>query len=177
MRYRALQDEDRAAHARPSPDARGLASATSFGGLRRYVSPEVAQAFWSRRRLRSEAEAHRDVLMSDLPLYALRRARRSGHGYGVLNGFWVGLTDIIIEPGAPSTSLSVTRSLRSSRPVEHLDNRSGRCLRAHHAARHGPTSIRNHATKGQPQFEMGIGLNTGEAVVGNIAPAGAPSTP
>jgi class 3 adenylate cyclase len=142
---------------------------SAFG---RYVSPEVAQALLeSPEGLRFGGEKRIvTVLMSDLRGYT-RFAERGEPTMvmEVLNGFLGRMTDIIIEHGGTINEFIGDAIFAVfGAPVEHLDHaeRAAACALA---MQHAMADInRNHATTGQPQFEMGIGLNTGEAVVGNI---------
>ena len=142
---------------------------SAFG---RYVSPEVAQALLeSPEGLRFGGEKRIvTVLMSDLRGYT-RFAERGDPTMvmEVLNGFLGRMTDIIIEHGGTINEFIGDAIFAVfGAPVEHLDHaeRAAACALT---MQHAMADInRNHATTGQPQFEMGIGLNTGEAVVGNI---------
>ena len=79
------------------------------------------------------------------------------------------MTDIIIEHGGTINEFIGDAIFAVfGAPLEHSDHaeRAAACALA---MQHAMADInRDHATKGHPQFEMGIGLNTGEAVVGNI---------
>jgi class 3 adenylate cyclase len=142
---------------------------SAFG---RYVSAEVARALLeSPEGLRFGGEKRIvTVLMSDLRGYT-RFAERGDPAMvmEVLNGFLGRMTDIIIEHGGTINEFIGDAIFAVfGAPLEHLDHaeRAAACALA---MQHSMADInRDHATKGQPQFEMGIGLNTGEAVVGNI---------
>src|SRR6266700_1417821 len=142
---------------------------SAFG---RYVSPEVAQALLeSPEGLRFGGEKRIvTVLMSDLRGYT-RFAERGDPAMvmEVLNGFLGRMTDIIIEHGSTINEFIGDAIFAVfGAPLEHSDHaeRAAACALA---MQHAMADInRDHATKGRPQFEMGIGLNTGEAVVGNI---------
>src|SRR5258708_10491418 len=142
---------------------------SAFG---RYVCPEVARAllaspggllFGGEKRVVT-------VLMSDLRGYT-RFAERGDPAMvmDVLNGFLGQMTDIIIEHGGTINEFIGDAIFAVfGAPLEHVDHaeRAAACALA---MQHAMADInRNHATKGRPQFEMGIGLNTGETVVGNI---------
>jgi adenylate cyclase len=87
----------------------------------------------------------------------------------VLNRFLGRMTDIIIEHGGTINEFIGDAIFAVfGAPLEHVDHaeRAAACALA---MQHAMADInRDHATKGRPQFEMGIGLNTGETVVGNI---------
>ena len=142
---------------------------SAFG---RYVSPEVAQALLeSPEGLRFGGEKRIvTVLMSDLRGYT-RFAERDDPAMvmEVLNGFLGRMTDIIIEHGGTINEFIGDAIFAVfGAPLEHVDHaeRAAACALA---MQHAMADInRDHATKGRPQFEMGIGLNTGETVVGNI---------
>ncbi len=142
---------------------------SAFG---RYVSPEVAQALLeSPGGLRFGGEKRIvTVLMSDLRGYT-RFAERGDPAMvmEVLNGFLGRMTDIIIEHGGTINEFIGDAIFAVfGAPLEHVDHaeRAAACALAMQHAMAGIN--RDHATKGRPQFEMGIGLNTGETVVGNI---------
>jgi class 3 adenylate cyclase len=142
---------------------------SAFG---RYVSPEVAQALLeSPEGLRFGGEKRIvTVLMSDLRGYT-RFAERGDPAMvmEVLNRFLGRMTDIIIEHGGTINEFIGDAIFAVfGAPLEHVDHaeRAAACALA---MQHAMADInRDHATKGRPQFEMGIGLNTGETVVGNI---------
>src|SRR5215813_4499833 len=120
---------------------------SAFG---RYVSPEVAKTLLeSPGGLRFGGEKRVvTVLMSDLRGYT----RFAEHGdpavvMDVLNGFLGRMTDIILEH-ADHAERAAACALAMQRAMAQIN--------------------REHAAQGRPRFEMGIGVNTGEAVVGNI---------
>ena len=142
---------------------------SAFG---RYVSPEVAQALLeSPGGLRFGGEKRVvTVLMSDLRGYT--RFAESGDPamvMEVLNGFLSRMTDIIIEYGGTINEFIGDAIFAVfGAPLEHPDHaeRAAACALA---MQHAMADInRRHTAQGRPQFEMGIGVNTGEAVVGNI---------
>ena len=142
---------------------------SAFG---RYVSPEVAKAllespgglrFGGKKRIVT-------VLMSDLRGYT-RFAERGDPAMvmDVLNGFLGRMTDIIIEHGGTINEFIGDAIFAVfGAPLEHADHaeRAAACALAMQRAM--ADINRDHAVHGRPQFEMGIGVNTGEAVVGNI---------
>ncbi len=142
---------------------------SAFG---RYVSPEVAKALLeSPGGLRFGGEKRVvTVLMSDLRGYT-RFAERGDPAMvmDVLNGFLGQMTDIIIEHGGTINEFIGDAIFAVfGAPLEHVDHaeRAAACALAMQHAMAGIN--RDHAAQGRPQFEMGIGVNTGEAVVGNI---------
>jgi class 3 adenylate cyclase len=142
---------------------------SAFG---RYVSPEVAKALLeSPGGLRFGGEKRVvTVLMSDLRGYT-RFAERGDPAMvmDVLNGFLGQMTDIIIEHGGTINEFIGDAIFAVfGAPLEHADHaeRAAACALAMQRAMAGIN--RDHAASGRPQFEMGIGVNTGEAVVGNI---------
>jgi class 3 adenylate cyclase len=142
---------------------------SAFG---RYVSPEVAQAILeSPEGLRfGGAKRVITVLMSDLRGYT----RFAEHGdpqevMEILNGYLARMADVIIAHGGTINEFMGDGIIAVyGAPVPHVD----------HAERAAGTAIamqralvevnREHGARGLPAFEMGIGLHTGEAVVGNI---------
>jgi class 3 adenylate cyclase len=142
---------------------------SAFG---RYVSPEVAKALLeSPGGLRFGGEKRVvTVLMSDLRGYT-RFAERGDPAMvmEVLNGFLGQMTDIIIEHGGTINEFIGDAIFAVfGAPLEHADHaeRAAACALAMQRAMAGIN--RKHGVSGRPQFEMGIGVNTGEAVVGNI---------
>ena len=142
---------------------------SAFG---RYVSPEVAKALLeSPGGLRFGGEKRVvTVLMSDLRGYT-RFAERGDPAMvmDVLNGFLSRMTDIIIEHGGTINEFIGDAIFAVfGAPLEHPDHaeRAAACALAMQRAM--AEINREHAAGGRPQFEMGIGVNTGEAVVGNI---------
>ena len=142
---------------------------SAFG---RYVSPEVAKTLLeSPGGLRFGGEKRVvTVLMSDLRGYT----RFAEHGdpavvMDVLNGFLGRMTDIIIEHGGTINEFIGDAIFAVfGAPLEHPDHaeRAAGCALAMQGAM--AQINREHAAQGRPRFEMGIGVNTGEAVVGNL---------
>jgi class 3 adenylate cyclase len=142
---------------------------TAFG---RYVSPEVAQTVLeSPDGLRLGGHKRQiTVLMSDLRGYT--RFAEHGDPAGVmeiLNDYLGRMADIVIAHGGTINEFIGDAIFAVfGAPVEHVD----------HAERAAATALamqvamdalnRDNAAQGRPRFEMGIGLHTGEAVVGNI---------
>jgi class 3 adenylate cyclase len=138
----------------------------------RYVSPEVAKTLLeSPDGLRLGGEKRRiTVLMSDLRGYT----RFAEHGdpagvMAVLNDYLGRMADIVIAHGGTINEFIGDAIFAVfGAPVEHADHAeraAGAALAMQRAM--APLNLEN-ATRGRPRFEMGIGLHTGEAVVGNI---------
>jgi class 3 adenylate cyclase len=138
----------------------------------RYVSPEVAQALLeSPEGLRLGGEKRIiTVLMSDLRGYT-RFAEQGDPSWvmDVLNGYLARMTDIIVEHGGTINEFMGDGIVAVfGAPVAHPDH-AERAAAAALAMQRAMVDINeSHAARGLPRFEMGIGLNTGEAVVGNI---------
>jgi len=142
---------------------------SAFG---RYVSPEVAQAILeSPEGLRfGGTKRVVTVLMSDLRGYT--RFAEQGDPQQVmeiLNGYLARMAEVVIAHGGTINEFIGDAIFAVyGAPVAHPD----------HAERAAATALamqaalvevnREHARRGLPAFEMGIGLHTGEAVVGNI---------
>jgi class 3 adenylate cyclase len=142
---------------------------SAFG---RYVSPEVAQAILeSPEGLRfGGAKRVVTVLMSDLRGYT--RFAEQGDPEEVmeiLNGYLARMAEVVIAHGGTINEFIGDAIFAVyGAPVAHPD----------HAERAAATALAmqaalietnaEHARRGLPPFEMGIGLHTGEAVVGNI---------
>ena len=138
----------------------------------RYVSPEVAHALLeSPEGLRFGGEKRViTVLMSDLRGYT-RFAEQGDPVWvmDVLNGYLARMTDIIVEHGGTVNEFMGDGIVAVfGAPVAHADH-AERAAAAALAMQRAMVDINeSHAARGLPRFEMGIGLNTGEAVVGNI---------
>jgi class 3 adenylate cyclase len=142
---------------------------SAFG---RYVSPEVARTVLeSPDGLRLGGHKRQiTVLMSDLRGYT--RFAEHGDPAGVmevLNDYLGRMADVVIAHGGTINEFIGDAIFAVfGAPVEHAD----------HAERAAATALamqaamdalnRENAARGRPRFEMGIGLHTGEAVVGNI---------
>jgi class 3 adenylate cyclase len=142
---------------------------SAFG---RYVSPEVAQAILeSPEGLRfGGTKRVVTVLMSDLRGYT--RFAEQGDPEQVmeiLNGYLARMAEVVIAHGGTINEFIGDAIFAVyGAPVAHPD----------HAERAAATALAmqtalvevnaEHARRGLPPFEMGIGLHTGEAVVGNI---------
>ena len=142
---------------------------SAFG---RYVSPEVAQAILeSPEGLRfGGTKRVVTVLMSDLRGYT-RFAEQGApeQVMEILNGYLARMADVVIAHGGTINEFIGDAIFAVyGAPVAHPD----------HAERAAATALAmqaalaevnaDHARRGLPAFEMGIGLHTGEAVVGNI---------
>jgi class 3 adenylate cyclase len=142
---------------------------SAFG---RYVSPEVAQQLLDapdglrlggRRRTVT-------VLMSDLRGYT-RFAERGEpeQVMDVLNLYLARMTALVVEHGGTINEFIGDAIFAVfGAPLAHPDHaaRAARCALAMQRAMAGLEA--ELAGRGLPRFEMGIGLHTGEAVVGNI---------
>jgi class 3 adenylate cyclase len=140
--------------------------------LGRYVSPEVAQTLLeSPEGLRLGGEKLTvTILMSDLRGYT-RFAEEGDPAVvmQVLNEYLARMTDIIIESGGTINEFIGDAIFAIfGAPVSHPDHaeRAAACAIAMQCAMEEVNRL--HMARGLPRLEMGIGLNTGEAVVGNI---------
>jgi class 3 adenylate cyclase len=142
---------------------------SAFG---RYVSPEVAQAILeSPEGLRfGGTKRVVTVLMSDLRGYT-RFAEQGDPAQvmEILNQYLARMAEVVIAHGGTINEFIGDAIFAIyGAPVPHPD----------HAERAAATALAmqealveinaEHARHGLPEFEMGIGLHTGEAVVGNI---------
>jgi class 3 adenylate cyclase len=138
----------------------------------RYVSPEVAKTLLeSPDGLRLGGEKREiTVLMSDLRGYT----RFAEHGdpagvMAVLNDYLGHMADIVIAHGGTINEFIGDAIFAVfGAPVEHADHAERAAATALAMQRANDELNRANAAHGRPSFEMGIGLNTGEAVVGNI---------
>jgi class 3 adenylate cyclase len=138
----------------------------------RYVSPEVAHALLeSPDGLRLGGEKRRiTVLMSDLRGYT--RFAEQGDPttvMAVLNDYLGRMADIVIAHGGTINEFIGDAIFAVfGAPVEHPDHAERAAATALAMQRAMDALSADLAARGQPRFEMGIGLHTGEAVVGNI---------
>jgi class 3 adenylate cyclase len=138
----------------------------------RYVSPEVAQAVLeSPEGLRLGGRKREvTVLMSDMRGYT----RFAEHGdpsgvMAVLNEYLGRMADLVIAHGGTVNEFIGDAVFAVfGAPVEHPDHaeRAAACALAMQRAMDDLNEA--NVAQGRPRFEMGIGVNTGEAVVGNI---------
>jgi class 3 adenylate cyclase len=138
----------------------------------RYVSPEIARAVLEAPEgLRLGGEKREvTILMSDLRGYT-RLASEADPAVvvQVLNAYLGRMTDIIIEHGGTIDEFIGDAIFAIfGAPIVQPDHteRAAACALAMQLAMR-EVNDRN-AARGWPPLEMGIGLNTGEAVVGNI---------
>jgi class 3 adenylate cyclase len=138
----------------------------------RYVSPEVARTLLeSPDGLRLGGHKREvTVLMSDLRGYTRFAERGDPAGVmEVLNDYLGRMAAVVIAHGGTVNEFIGDAIFAVfGAPVEHAD----------HAERAAATALamqnamdalnRDNAARGRPRFEMGIGVHTGEAVVGNI---------
>ncbi len=138
----------------------------------RYVSPEVARTLLdSPDGLRLGGHKREiTVLMSDLRGYT----RFAEHGdpagvMDVLNEYLGTMADIVIAHGGTINEFIGDAIFAVfGAPVEHADHAERAAGAALGMQRAMDAMNRANAGRGRPRFEMGIGLHTGEAVVGNI---------
>jgi class 3 adenylate cyclase len=141
----------------------------------RYVSPEVARTLLeSPEGLRLGGEKRVvTILMSDLRGYT-RFAEQGDPAWvmEVLNGYLARMTEIIIGYGGTINEFIGDAVFAIfGAPIPHADH-AERAAAAALAMQRAMAEINDdHVSRGFPRFEMGIGVNTGEAVVGNIGSA------
>jgi class 3 adenylate cyclase len=138
----------------------------------RYVSPEVAQTLLeSPEGLRLGGEKREvTILMSDLRGYT-RFAEEGDPAVvmQVLNEYLGRMTEIIIaNRGTINEFIGDAIFAIFGAPLPYPDHaeRAAACAIAMQCAMEEVNRL--HVARGLPRLEMGIGLNTGEAVVGNI---------
>ena len=138
----------------------------------RYVSPEVAKTLLeSPDGLRLGGEKREiTVLMSDLRGYT----RFAEHGdpagvMAVLNDYLGRMADVVIAHGGTINEFIGDAIFAVfGAPVEHADHAERAAATALAMQRAMDALNAENVGRGRPRFEMGIGLHTGEAVVGNI---------
>ena len=138
----------------------------------RYVSPEVARTLLeSPEGLRLGGEM-RDItaLMSDLRGYT--RLAEEGDPAAVvqlLNGYLARMTEIIIEHGGTINEFigdGIFAIFGAPLPYPDHAERAAACAIAMQLAMTEINQV--HLSRGWPRILMGIGINSGEAVVGNV---------
>jgi class 3 adenylate cyclase len=138
----------------------------------RYVSPEVARTLLeSPDGLRLGGHKREiTVLMSDLRGYT--RFAEHGDPAGVmqvLNDYLGHMAEIVIAHGGTINEFIGDAIFAVfGAPVEHPDHAERAAATALAMQRANAELNRASAGRGRPSFEMGIGLHSGEAVVGNI---------
>jgi len=138
----------------------------------RYVSPEVAQAVLDSPGGLALGGRKREitVLMSDLRGYT----RFAEHGdpagvMAVLNDYLGRMADIVIAHGGTINEFIGDAIFAVyGAPIEHADHAERAAATALAMQRAMDALNEANTASGRPRFEMGIGINTGEAVVGNI---------
>ena len=138
----------------------------------RYVSPEVVKTLLeSPEGLRFCGEKRVvTILMSDLRGYT----RFAEHGdpagvMAVLNDYLGRMADIVIAHGGTINEFIGDAIFAVyGAPIEHADHAERAAATALAMQRAMDALNESNAARGRPSFEMGIGINTGEAVVGNI---------
>ncbi len=142
---------------------------STFG---RYVSPEVAQELLTSPEAQRLGGEKREltVLMSDLRGYTrFAELGEAEHVMAVLNDALARMTDVIIAHGGTINEFIGDAIFAIfGAPIAHFDH-AERAAAAAIAMQRAMASVNeSHAKRGLPRFEMGIGINTGEAVVGSI---------
>jgi class 3 adenylate cyclase len=138
----------------------------------RYVSPEVAKTLLeSPDGLRLGGHKREiTVLMSDLRGYT--RFAEHGDPAGVmevLNDYLGHMAEVVIAHGGTINEFIGDAIFAVfGAPVEHPDHAERAAATALAMQRANDALNRANAERSRPIFEMGIGLHTGEAVVGNI---------
>ncbi len=138
----------------------------------RYVSPEVAQTLLASPEALRLGGTKREItiLMSDLRGYT----RFAEHGdpaqvMAILNACLGRLSEVVIAYGGTINEFIGDAIFAIfGAPLDHPDH-AERAAAAALAMQQAMAELNEaHAARGLPRFEMGIGVNTGEAVVGNI---------
>jgi sigma-B regulation protein RsbU (phosphoserine phosphatase) len=138
----------------------------------RYVSPEVAKTLLeSPEGLKFGGEKREiTVLMSDLRGYT-RFAEQGDPAWvmEILNDYLARMTDLIIEYGGTINEFIGDAIFAVyGAPIPYRDHAERAAASALAMQRAMDEINQAHIARGRPRFEMGIGIHTGEAVVGNI---------
>jgi class 3 adenylate cyclase len=138
----------------------------------RYVSPEVAQQLLASPEAQRLGGEKREVtiLMSDLRGYTrFAELGEAADVMAVLNDVLARMTDVIIAHGGTINEFIGDAIFAIfGAPLAHPDH-AERAAAAAIAMQRAMMNVNEvHMKRGLPRFEMGIGINTGEAVVGNI---------
>src|SRR5215470_3555501 len=138
----------------------------------RYVSPEVAKTLLeSPEGLKFGGEKREiTVLMSDLRGYT-RFAEQGDPAWvmELLNDFLARMADIIIAYGGTINEFIGDAIFAVyGAPIPHPDHAERAAASALSMQRAMAELNQENTARSRPRFEMGIGINTGEAVVGNI---------
>jgi class 3 adenylate cyclase len=142
---------------------------SAFG---RYVSPEVAEALLASPDGLRLGGAKREVtiLMADLRGYT-RFAEQGApeEVMTVLNDYLGRMADVVIAHGGTINEFIGDAIFAVfGAPIAHADH-AARAAAAALAMQRAMQDVNaRHAARGLPVFELGIGINTGDAVVGNI---------
>jgi class 3 adenylate cyclase len=138
----------------------------------RYVSPEVAQTLLESPGALEFGGQKREVtiLMSDLRGYTRFAERGEPQQVAeVLNEYLGRMTDIVIGHGGTINEFIGDAIFAIfGAPVAHPDHAERAAAAALTMQRAMAEVNRANTARGLPRFEIGIGVNTGEAVVGNI---------
>ena len=142
---------------------------STFG---RYVSPEVAQELLASPEAQRLGGEKREVtvLMSDLRGYTrFAELGEAENVMAVLNDVLARMTDVIIAHGGTINEFIGDAIFAIfGAPLTYSDH-AERAAAAAIAMQRAMAQVNEaHAERGLPRFEMGIGISTGEAVVGNI---------
>jgi class 3 adenylate cyclase len=142
---------------------------SAFG---RYVSPEVAQTLLeSPEGLRLGGDKREvTILMSDLRGYtAFAERGEPEHVMAVLNEYLGRMAEIVIAHGGTINEFIGDAIFAVfGAPIAHPDHAERAAATALAMQRAIEEVNAAQAARGIPRFDMGIGINTGEAVVGNI---------
>ena len=136
----------------------------------RYVLRRLRRPCSNRLRAYSGEKREITVLMSDLRGYT-RFAEQGDPAWvmELLNDFLARMADIIIAYGGTINEFIGDAIFAVyGAPIPHHDHAERAAASALAMQRAMAEINQAHAERGRPRFEMGIGLNTGEAVVGNI---------
>jgi class 3 adenylate cyclase len=138
----------------------------------RYVSPEVAQTLLASPEALRLGGSKREVtiLMSDLRGYTrFAEQGEPAEVMAILNACLGRLSEVVIAYGGTINEFIGDAIFAIfGAPLDHPDH-AERAAAAALAMQRAMAELNTvHAARGLPRFDMGIGVNTGEAVVGNI---------
>lgn len=166
---RSLRERSRLQHERDQFEQRAQFVRETFG---RYLNDEVVRTLLDDPAgLRLGGEKREiSILMSDLRGFTSLCERLPPETIvSLLNGYFGAMIDIVLEHGGTIDELLGDAMLVIFGAPLHQPDHADRAVRCAIAMQRAMAAVdEQSAAQGLPRLEMGIAINTGEAVVGNI---------